>query len=138
MLVSVVCAQLAAVGCAGADDADVEQVAARFHDALAAQDGAAACALLAQPSRDELEQAAGKPCAQAILHEDVPAGAGEAHVEVYGTMGQVRWEGETTFLTRYPQGWLVLAAGCALPRGTTLEDTNDAGDAETYECAVQN
>ena len=138
-VVGVLCAPvLVASGCANPDDGAVTQVAARFHDAVAAKDGAAACDLLAPPSREELEQSAGEPCSQAILGEAVAPGDGTPHVEVYGTMGQVRWDGETTFLTRYPQGWLVLAAGCALPRRSTLEDTNDAGDAEAYECAVKN
>jgi hypothetical protein len=140
------CRALAAAGllgltvtaCSGTDSGDVESTARDFYRALDAHDGAGACRLLAPPTRSEVEQSAGKPCAQAIVEERIGGATGSAHVEVYGTMGQVRWSEETTFLTRYDDGWRVLAAGCALPARSTTGDTNDAGDPERYDCSVKN
>ena len=125
-------------GCAGGRSGQVETVARQFYDALAAQDGDRACELLAAPTRTEVEQAAGMPCDRAIVDEPINPAGGTPHVEVYGTMGQVRWTQETTFVTWYQDGWRVLAAGCALPPRSSSEDTNDAGDPERYECSVKN
>jgi hypothetical protein len=125
-------------GCGGARNDEVEGAAREFYDALATRDGARACQLLAPPTRQDVEQSAGKPCDQAIVDDEITPAAGTPNVEVYGVMGQVRWDGETTFLTRYQDGWRVLAAGCALPSGTSTDDTNDAGDPERYECSVKN
>ena len=82
---------------------------------MADGDGAAACALLAPTTRSELEQSTGKECAVAILEEAPDAGGDGGDVQVFGVMAQVRWDGDTVFLTRMPDGWRVLAAGC-VPR----------------------
>jgi hypothetical protein len=129
---------LSTAGCGDARNDDVESAARRFHDALDSRDGVSACELLAPPTRSSVEQSAGMPCSRAIVEEQVGTAAGPGHVEVYGTMGQVRWTDETTFLTRYRRGWRVLAAGCALQPGTSSDDTNDAGDPEKYECSIEN
>ena len=42
----------------------------------------------------------------------VEAGASE-RVETYGVGAQVRYTHETTFLSRFEDGWFVMAAGCA-------------------------
>lgn len=99
-------------------------VADRFYTAVAAQDGASACAILSPAARSELEQSAGKPCPRAILEEDVPAVAAPERIEVFGTMAQVRYAGETAFLTRFEQGWRVVAAACTPTRAK-------------YDCSVQ-
>lgn len=112
-------------GCGGSQDAAVADLAERFRGAVADGDGAAACALLAPATRGELEQSTGKECAAAIL-EEAPGARGEGgDVQVFGTMAQVRGDGDTVFLTRMPDGWRVLAAGCA-PRAKA-----------PYECAVK-
>ena len=83
-----------------------------FYAALSQGDGAAACELLAPATRDELEQSAGKPCAAAILEEDVPR-LGEARdVAVYGSAGQVDLEGDTAFLGEFRDVWRITAASC--------------------------
>jgi len=125
-------------GCAGARAGGPEVAARAFYAALSDQHGARACELLAPSTREELEQAAGKPCEQAVLDEQIDPATGEARAEVYGTMAQIRWAEETTFLTRFQDGWRVLAAGCALGSRVTTGDTNDAGDPEQYECSVRN
>ena len=112
--------------CGGAQDVAVADTAEAFYRALGEGDGTAACALLTPATRSELEQSSGKACDQAILEElsDAPGDEHEV-VEVFETMAQVRWHDETVFLTRMPEGWRVLAAGCR-PR---------AGD--PYDCVVK-
>jgi hypothetical protein len=99
-------------GCGGSQDAAVESVAQQFYAAIASQDGKGACTLLAPATRAEVEQASRSSCADGLLEEDVPSVTAAEEVSVFGTMGRVRYEGETTYLTRFGQGWLVMAAGC--------------------------
>ncbi len=96
-----------------------------FYAALGEGDGAAACDLLTAATRSELEQSSGKACDQAIVEELADAHESGGNVRVYGVMAQGRGSEETIFLTRMPEGWRVLAAGCA-PR---------AGD--PYDCVVR-
>ncbi len=96
-----------------------------FYEALGEGDGAAACALLTAATRSELEQSSGQACDRAIVEELPRPPDDGGDVRVYGVMAQVRGSGETLFLTRMPQGWRVLAAGCA-PRGD-----------KPYDCVVK-
>ena len=97
-------------GCSGAGHDAATAAAQRFHRAFEAGQAGAA---LAPRTRKELSQSAGKPCEEAILSEQL-AGVGDPqHVEVYGTMAQIRYEGETTFLARFQGGWKVMATGCS-------------------------
>ena len=105
-------------GCGGVDQGPATDAARRFYAAVQERDGDAACAVLAPSTRSELEQSADKPCPQAILEEDIPMQDRPAATEVFGTMAQVRYAGETAFLTRSDHGWLVLAVACgARPEG---------------------
>jgi hypothetical protein len=123
--ITLVALGLSLSACGGSQDAAASDVAARFFEAVAQDDGTAACAQLTPATRGELEQSSGKDCATAILEEvsDVRGDGGD--VEVYGTMAQVRWGDGAVFLTRMPDGWRILATGCA-PRA-------DA----PYDCAVK-
>jgi hypothetical protein len=47
-----------------------------------------------------------------VLDEDVPEVSTPTEVEVFGTSAQVRHGGETTFLTRFAEGWRVVGAVC--------------------------
>jgi hypothetical protein len=99
-------------GCGSMPHADVVMAAAgAFHRAVADRDGAAACAELAPQTRSELEQSAGKPCAVAVLEEEVPPEA-PSDPEVFGTQAMVRVGSGATFLSRFPDGWKVMAAAC--------------------------
>jgi hypothetical protein len=111
-------------GCASAQDEAIADATGAFYEAVAAGDGEHACAALAPASQSELEQSAGKPCAQAVLDEDVPEVADPQEIEVFGTMAQVRFAGETTFLTRFEDGWRVVAAACKPTR-------------TRYDCSIQ-
>jgi hypothetical protein len=116
-------------GCSDNRATDVQQVASRFYDATSGHDGPGACALLAPPTRSAIEQSEEKPCADAILEAGLSSPSDVERVRVYGTMAQITWTSEVTFLTRYSQGWRVLAAGCAMPPAP--ERT-----ADRYDCTV--
>jgi hypothetical protein len=100
-------------GCASPHDGVVRSVASRFASAVEAGDGRSACELLAPVTRHELEQSAGTPCATAVLEEDLPPAGPVEDSAVFGTTAQVRLTDDTVFVTQFPDGWKVLAAGCA-------------------------
>jgi hypothetical protein len=120
-------ALLAATGCAAVGDRGdaADSVALRFLTAVDGKDGATACAVLAPDTAFELEQSADKPCAEAVLHEDLPKPGSVTGTDVYGQWAQVRLVGDTVFLAVFPGGWRVVAAGCT-PRGE-----------RPYDCIVQ-
>ena len=114
-------------GCSPAGDrADAAaDVATRLLTAVEAQDGGAACAVLAPGTVEELE-ADGRPCAEAILEEDLPGPGRLAGADVYGQWAQVRLDGDTLFLAVFPGGWRVVAAGCT-PRADRPYDCRVTG-----------
>lgn len=99
-------------GCGSGQDQAVRERAQFFEDAIVAKDWAGACDLLAPETRSELEAAAGKPCTGALPEEGLPAPGSLDRVDVFGTMAEVRYQGETLFLSRFADGWRLLAAGC--------------------------
>jgi hypothetical protein len=118
---------LLVAGCSPAGDRSsaAMDTAVRMLDAVQQQDGTAACALLAPDTAAEVADSAGKPCADAILDEDLPAPGTVGGADVYGQWAQVRLTGDTVFLAVFPGGWRVVAAGCS-PQGN-----------KPYDCAVQ-
>lgn len=113
---AVVALLLALTGCGSPPHEDaVTSVADAFHRAFAERDGAAACAELAPKTRSELEQSAGKPCAEAVLEEPVEPSS-SSRVEVFGTQALVGEGRSVTFLARFPDGWKVMAAACTPQR----------------------
>src|SRR4051812_5559396 len=110
---------LAGTGCSDPAE-EPEVVADRFEATLSVQDGAGACALLAEATVDELEQSAGKPCPKAVL-EETDDGGGRVDGSRYGTMAQVRYRSDVLFLTRGPDGWRVFAAACKPSRGAPYD-----------------
>jgi len=111
-----------ASGCSSSADDDAAERAAHFYAAIASKDAAAACADLAPKARESLEQQTGKPCADAILEQNLPIGAEHGETRVYGSMAQVEYAGETAFLSRYDEGWLLTAVGCAPTSGDKPHD----------------
>jgi hypothetical protein len=99
-------------GCASTPDA-VNEAASDFYAALADRRGADACALLAPETLREVEQATGAACEDAILQEEIPPPGEQVQVSRFGNQAQVRFDAETAFLAEFPQGWRVVAAGCA-------------------------
>ena len=115
---------LLAGGCGTADrEADVTEVSDRFHAALEAGDGAAACARLSSETAATLERSEGAPCEQAILELDLPAGARAAAAEVYVTSAYADLaEAGAAFLDEGPGGWRISAAGCVPSDGDQPHD----------------
>lgn len=111
----------------GPQDEPAEAAADGFYAAVAAHDGSAACAALAPRTRDALEQSAGRPCIEAVTQADLAAPGAAEGVQVFGTGAQVRWSGDTTFLSRYGGRWLVTAAGCSPVAGDRYECQVEAG-----------
>ena len=103
-----------AAGCGTADrEADLMAVSDRFHAALEARDGAAACAELSRGAVHTLELQEKRRCPDAVLELDLPAGARASGAEVYVTSGYADLPGaDAVFLDDGPRGWKVAAAGC--------------------------
>jgi hypothetical protein len=100
-------------------------VALRLLAAANAGDGTGACATLAPDTLTELESSAEKPCATAVLEQDLPAPATVDTIDVYGQWARVVLSDDTVFLATFPDGWRVVAAGCS-PR-----------DQHPYDCILQ-
>ncbi|MDT5041296.1 MAG: hypothetical protein QOE51_2281 [Actinoplanes sp.] len=126
---TVVCGLAMLAGCASVGDREsaAGATAERMLSAVAAEDGAGACAALAPRTRSALEDAADKPCEQAILDEHLPPPGVVTGADVYGQWAQVRLAGDTVFLAMFPGGWQVVAAGCT-PRQSRPYDCTLAGD----------
>ncbi|MCW2839359.1 MAG: hypothetical protein JWR55_842 [Aeromicrobium sp.] len=111
LLVSLVLAALAA-GCSSSRDAAVEEVTTDFRSAVSSEDAEAACRLLAEPVRYELELSSGSTCEVELLDVRLPAAGDIQEVAVSGTAAQVRYQDDVIFLGEFGDGWRVTAAGC--------------------------
>ena len=106
------CAVLAVGGCA-APPGPAGSTASRFDAAVGRSAWSTACAMRAPVTRDDLEQSAGSPCADALAQVGLEPAGPVVRVEVFGTMAQARMGQDTVVLARFPGGWKVLAAGCS-------------------------
>jgi hypothetical protein len=114
--------------CGTADrERDAAAVAERFHAALEADDGQAACEELSEETASKLEQQEKRPCEEAILGLELPKGGTVAvpRVEMRSAYTRVA-EGGFDFLNEGPEGWKISAAGC---RPTAAE--------QPYECELE-
>ena len=103
---------LAGCGSVGERGEAASAVAVGLLTALDAGDGAEACAVLAPETLAEVEKTAGRPCAEAVLDEDLPGPGRVDTIDVYGQWARVDLSGDTVFLAAFPGGWRVVAAGC--------------------------
>lgn len=102
------------VGCGTAHRADAAAtVVEHFQAALDRGDGAAACGQLNEETASNLVSQEGRPCEQAILDLDLPAGRAVRTSSVHVTSAAVSLTaGGTMFLDEAPRGWEISAAGC--------------------------
>ena len=113
-----------ASSCSSTHEGDVEQVAEQLHAALRVDDGAAACDLLSEDAQEELQES-GDSCEVAVLEAGLSPDGTVEKVSVYDTSGQVRYDDDVVFLSEFPEGWKVIAAGC------------EKQAAAPYDCTVQ-
>jgi hypothetical protein len=99
--------------------------ATAFQKALGRGDRTALCAALAPQTRSEVEEAEKKACADAISAHDLPAGGPVRSVDVHGRQARAVLASDTLFLSQFPDGWKIVAAGC-LPRS-----------GQPYQCSVK-
>ncbi|WAL99282.1 hypothetical protein [Streptomyces sp. Je 1-369] len=104
----------ALAGCGGVDAREdaAARAAARFEAGLRAPDAARGCAALAPGTLEELEHSAEQPCAKALPDARVPLSTRVRHVDVYGRQARVVTDRDTLFLSSFPDGWRITAAGC--------------------------
>lgn len=102
-----------AVGCGrGSDERTAGAVTQRFLQAVAAKDGAVACAQLTTAAVQQLESEEGKRCPQAVTSVQArPSRVRRA--AVYITSAKVDLaDGQSAFLNRTGTGWKLSAVGC--------------------------
>jgi hypothetical protein len=117
---------VAGCGAAGEDVSGARRAATDFYAAFGAEDGAAACALLAPETVKELEKTAKEPCDRALLEEDLPEAGTVNGTSVFGTEGRVVLGSDTLFLAQFGGTWQVVAAGCR-PQGDLPYDCQIEG-----------
>ncbi|WP_309140345.1 hypothetical protein [Streptomyces sp. PKU-EA00015] len=84
----------------------------RFEAALRSGQTGRACAVLAPGTVEELEDSAKTACPAALNDAEVPAGGAVERVDVYGRQARVVLRHDTLFLSVFPDGWRITAAGC--------------------------
>lgn len=104
---------LVVAGCGSGQEAVARTTAVEFERALSSGEASQACDLLAPKTKSGLVESAGKPCPQALTEEDLPAVGDVRETNAFGTMAQVRFDGDVLFLAEFRGGWKVMAAGCA-------------------------
>ena len=116
---------LGGAACGSSQELPAQAAAEQFYAAVTQHDGRAACRLLVPETLKQVEESGQAPCAEAVLQELRPEVRDPEQVRVFGTMAQVGYDGETVFLTRFRDGWKVMAAGCK------------PGTVERYDCQVE-
>ena len=124
ILTGVVASCLLAGCSAGANDAPPAATSTTFYDALRSGQPERACGLLADQTRQELEESEGSSCPEALAQVGLSA-HGVTRVDVYGRQALVEMDGDSLFLAQQSAGWQITAAGC-----TAHED-------EPYDCQVE-
>ncbi|WP_235735508.1 hypothetical protein [Nocardioides alcanivorans] len=116
MVIPLLAGALLVGGCGTGHEDDVRHRAGAFETAVAASDWERACDQLAPGTRDELAQDAGGSCAKALADEQLDPPGRPGSVQVFGGTAQVRYAADTLFLSRFADGWRVVAAGCTAQR----------------------
>jgi len=114
-------AVLALAGCGGANPAAPEAAAEAFARAAAGGDAEGACALLSPAVAAAVAGESGS-CANALAGDPPPGAARVVESERYGQQALVVTDADTIFLSRFPGGWRVIAAGCTAQGGSKPYD----------------
>ncbi|MFI1935801.1 hypothetical protein ACH44C_01190 [Streptomyces purpureus] len=106
-------------GCAVPQDRleAVRKATERFATLHTAGDFRAACALLTPAAREEAVHNGGPTCAQALADAELPEPGAIRSTDVYGRQARVELATDTYFLTSFPGGWRISAAGCTPREG---------------------
>ncbi len=112
LLGAVAVAATAVAGCTGPGADEASRTAVSFEQLTSTAPGQA-CDLLSGHTRQALEKAAKKACADALPDEDLPSASSVQSVQVYGHDAEVLLAGDVVFLARFADGWKVTAAGCS-------------------------
>jgi hypothetical protein len=115
----------ALAGCTPAGEAEARVAAEQFEAALTERDSAAACRLLSERARGNLESATRSSCPSALARLDLVASP-VTSVGVWGDNAQARLGEGALFLAEFVHGWRVTAAGCTFVR-----------DDLPYDCDVE-
>jgi uncharacterized protein YceK len=101
-------------GCASVTEREsaASRAVERFEAALRSGQAERACAVLAPGTVEELEDSAKMACPAALSEAEVPAGGAAERVDVYGRQARVVLRHDTLFLSTFPDGWRITAAGC--------------------------
>jgi hypothetical protein len=120
---------LLAAGCAGLNPGSGEAgaTARQFHQLLDSGDGEGACSLLAPGTTEEVESGNPGTCADKLTGISLAPASEVVQSQAFGRQAQVRLDGDTVFLTRSGDGWVVTAAGCT-SRGERPYDCEVKGD----------
>jgi hypothetical protein len=124
LLVALTTGSLAGCSTIGPSAADATSTAAVFRQAVDAGDGGAACELLNEPARENVESSTDADCETGILGLEL----GDQDVrstDVYGRSALVQSSTGSVFLTVVGSAWKIRAAGCA--------PVKDA----PFECAIE-
>jgi hypothetical protein len=103
---------LAGCGSVGERRSDAESAAAGFERFLRADDPKGLCTALAPETRSELEESEKASCEKAIASQEIPVGGTAHRVDLYGRQARIVLDADTLFLSLFPDGWKVVAAGC--------------------------
>lgn len=114
------------IGCGEASSAVRGSVAA-FEEAIVRHDAAAVCAALAPGTRTELESGEQSPCTTAVRESPLPAGGTARTVSIHGRQARAVLDSDTLFLSLFPDGWKVVAAGCTPQPGKPYSCTIKGG-----------
>ncbi|WP_406840517.1 hypothetical protein ACICHK_37985 [Streptomyces sp. AHU1] len=112
LTVAVCAVCLCACSTLGEREAAASRAAVRFEESVRHADGARACAALAPETRQELQQSAKAPCAEALLDEQLSPVGAVRDVQVYGRQARVVLTADILFLSAFSSGWKITAAGC--------------------------
>ncbi|TPQ20646.1 hypothetical protein [Streptomyces sporangiiformans] len=104
----------AATGCGTVSERrdEVRGAATAFERALAEGEFGRACAELAPGTAEELEHSVRRPCGKALREESLTPGGAVRLVDVYSNQARAVLTKDTLFLSRFSEGWKVVAAGC--------------------------